>query len=83
MTTEVNPLWIDIKHIDESWHSNPGQKYAKFFKLIAERIPTELKEGRVPRLYTSQDVIDWLLEQAEKGDKDIRYNYAWQLTDTH
>jgi hypothetical protein len=88
MTKEVNPLWVDIKHIDESWHSNPGNKYGKFFRLIAERIPTELKQGlhsedRIKRLHTANDVVAWLLEQAIKGENDVRYNYDWQLTDTH
>jgi len=88
MTKEVNPLWVDIKHIDESWHSNPGNKYGKFFRLIAERIPTELKQGlhsedRIKRLHTTDDVVAWLLEQAVKGENDVRYNYDWQLTDTH
>ena len=88
MTKEVRPLWVDIKHIDESWHSNPGQKYGKFFRLIAERIPTELKQGlhsedRIKRLHTADDVVAWLLEQAVKGKNDVRYNYDWQLTDTH
>jgi hypothetical protein len=88
MTKEVNPLWVDIKHIDESWHSNPGNKYGKFFRLIAERIPCELKQGlhsedRIKRLHTADDVVAWLLEQAIKGENDVRYNYDWQLTDTH
>lgn len=83
MTKDVKPLWIEMKYIDESWNTNPGIRLGKFLRIIAERIPTELKEGRVPRLHTSQDVIDWLIEQAEKGENDVRYNYPWQLTDTH
>jgi len=83
MVHDAKPLWVEIKHIDESWNSNPGHKYAKFMRLIAERIPLELGEGRVPRNHTAQDVVDWLLEQANKGDNDIRYNYDWELTDTH
>lgn len=87
-SNDVNPLWVDIKHIDESWYSNPGNKYGKFFRFIAERIATELKEGahpedRIKRLYTADDVIEWLVEQAHKGENNIRYNYTWQLTDTH
>jgi len=34
-------------------------------------------------LHTADDVIEWLVEQAHKGENDIRYNYTWQLTDTH
>ena len=83
MVHNAKPLWVEIKHIDESWHSNPGHKYGKFMRLIAERIPLELGPDRLPRNQTAQDVIDWLLEQAYKGDNDIRYNYDWELTDTH
>lgn len=88
MTKETKPLWIDIKHIDESWHSNPGNKYGKFFRLIAERIPEELAQypdqgDLYKRLKTVDDVIDWLKEQAMKGENDIRYNYDWQNTDTN
>ena len=88
MTKDVKPLWIDIKHIDESWHSNPGNKYGKFFRLIAERIPSELKQGahledRIKRLYTADEVCEWLIEQAVKGENDVRYNYDWQNTDTY
>jgi hypothetical protein len=88
MTKDVKPLWIDIKHIDESWHSNPGVKYGKFFRLIAERIPTELEQAPdqgdlYQRIHTVEDVIDWLIDQAVKGENDIRYNYDWQNTDPH
>ena len=88
MAEEVRPLWIDIKHIDESWHSNPGNKCGKIFRRIAERIPAELKEGlhscdRIKRLHTADDVVEWLIEQAVKGENDVRYNYDWQNTDTH
>lgn len=88
MEDEIKPLWIDIKHIDESWYSNPGNKYGKFLRLIASRISTELKQGlypedRIKRLHTADEVCDWLIEQAIKGENDIRYNYDWQLTDTH
>lgn len=88
MSEEVRPLWIDIKHIDESWHSNPGNKCSKIFRRIAERIPAELKEGlhpenRIKRLHTADEVCEWLIEQAVKGENDVRYNYDWQNTDTH
>lgn len=83
MVHNTKPLWIELKHLDESWHSNPGCKYSKFMQLIAERIPLELGSDRLPRNHTAQDVVEWLLEQAYKGDNDIRYNYDWELTDTH
>lgn len=83
MTKQVKPLWIEFKHIDESWNSNPGIKYAKFMRLIADRITTELGEGRVPRNHAASDVVEWLIEQAVKGENDVRYNYEWELTDTH
>lgn len=80
---DARPLWMDIKQIDVSWHSNPGHKYGKFLRLIAERILSELGDDRLPRNHTAQDVVDWLLEQAEKGDNDIRYNYHWQIRNDH
>ncbi len=70
-----------MKHLDESWHSNPGEKYAKFMRMIAERIPTELIEvdcNRRLRNETIHDVSNWLIEQAVKGENDVRYNYDWE-----
>ena len=72
MVHNVKPLWIQFKDLDESWHSNPGRKYAKFMRLIAERIPLELGEDRLPRHQTPQDIVDWLIEQAVK----VRMTYA-------
>ncbi len=86
MTDKTIPLWIEMKHLDESWHTNPGQKYAKFMRMIAARIPTELTEiggDLTERIRTVDDVLEWLEEQAFKGDNDVRYNYDWELTDTH
>jgi hypothetical protein len=81
MAQTTNPLWVELKHLDESWHSNPGCKYAKMLRLIADRIPFELDDDHFIRHQTSQDVVKWLLEQAHKGDNDIRYNYPWENTD--
>ncbi len=83
MVHNAKPLWVEFKHIDESWNSNPGRKYAKFMRLLAERIPIELGSDRLPRNHTAEDVVQWLLEQAVKGENDVRYNYDWELTDTH
>jgi len=69
-----------MKHLDESWHSNPGKKYSKFMRMIADRIKTELIEIdgiRKLRINTADDVVTWLEEQAMKGENDVRYNYDW------
>lgn len=78
MEKKTLPLWMEMKHLDESWHSNPGQKYAKFMRMIAARIPTEQTNDCFQRIHTPQDVVDWLLEQAIKGENDVRYNYDWE-----
>lgn len=83
MSPDHRPLWVEIKKLEKTWYTNPGVRYASYLRLIAERIPAELGEERLPRNHTAQDVVDWLIEQAEKGEQDIRYNYPWELTDTH
>lgn len=75
----TRPLWIEMKHIDEGWNSNPGKKYGKFMRLIADRILTEENNNFVRRNYTAEDVVAWLVEQAVKGENDIRYNYDWEI----
>jgi len=81
MEKKTLPLWMEMKHLDESWHSNPGQKYGKFMRMIAERITTELAEvgGDLEiRMHIIDDVLTWLEEQAIKGENDVRYNYDWE-----
>lgn len=81
MADKTIPLWMQMKHLDESWYSNPGQKYGQFMRMIADRIPTELTEvggDLTERIHTVDDVLDWLIEQAIKGENDVRYNYDWE-----
>jgi hypothetical protein len=81
MEKKTLPLWIQMKHLDESWYSNPGQKYGQFMRMIADRISTELTEvggDLTERIHTVDDVLDWLIEQAIKGENDVRYNYDWE-----
>lgn len=80
---DTRPLWVEFKKLDKLWYTNPGIKYGVYLRLIAERIATELDENKEHRMHTADDVIEWLIEQATKGENDIRYNYEWQLTDTH
>ena len=80
MADKTIPLWMQMKHLDEAWHTNPGEKYGKFMRMIAERITTELAEvggDLTIRMHTIEDVLAWLEEQAIKGDNDVRYNYDW------
>jgi hypothetical protein len=78
MEKKTIPLWMEMKHLDEAWHSNPGCKYAKFMRMIADRIPTEQNNDFVRRNHTAQDVVEWLIDQAVKGENDVRYNYDWE-----
>ncbi len=82
MDEQTIPVWIEFKRIDKSWNSNPGIKYGKFMRCLAERIPQEVLADGSPRIQTVDDVIEWLIEQAVKGETGVQYNYDWALTET-
>lgn len=74
----LRPLWIEMYLIDKGRWSNPGVKYSKMLRLIADRIPKDYDDQWERRNHTADDVCEWLEDQAERGDNHDRYNYPWQ-----